>query len=274
MSNYTSQEENIILKNNDEITSIDLENNSNLKVLIIDNLSKLESISIYVTDGLYVSISNCEKLTDIKNSITYFLIKDNQYGSYFYLGENLKSLDYIYLSFFKTVKMSNEIFNKLSFLSLKRINTLICDFKNFPNLTTLCLVNITISNLIVDSERISLLLLSRCSFENIEIIGKGSIKRFEFNNNNYKSLKVEQSIKATHISLCNDNSKLIPYIPLSDEIDKILKFCIGVDNVYDYQYKFFIEKNSSKIILINDKNYDELTLNDMKFNVLQKKCAR
>jgi len=270
MSTYTSQEEKIILKDNDEINSIDLENNLNLKVLIIDNLSNLEKIEIPITEGLYVSISNCEKLKKIFTYCDYYDV----YGSYFYLGENLKYLEIISLQYFNTVKIVDQVFDKLKDLSMDYIKSLICDFKNFPKLYFLRLYHVEYENLIVDSERICLFSLLWCSFENIEITGKGNIKFFEFNNNNYKSLKVEQSIKTINITLYNADNRMIPYIPLSDEIDKILNFCIGVDNVYDYQYKSFIERNLSKINLIDYSSEEEISLDDMKFNVPQKKRAR
>jgi len=273
MPNYTSEEEKIILKNNDEITSIDLEDNLNLKILIIDNLSKLEKVTICVNDRLYVSISNCEKLTNVFNF--HITFNYNLYGSYLYLGENLKSLNSISLSNFTIFKLADEAFNELESLTLSDINSLICNFKNFPKLDYLRLANLNTQNLILNSETISYLDISRCSFENIEIIGNGNINYFEFNNNEYKSLKTENPIKATDISLHNDNNnKTVSYIPLSDEIDEVINIKINIDNVYDSEYKYFIERNLSKINLIDYDSYDEITLDDIKFSVPQKKRAR
>jgi len=273
MSVYISRyEEKIILKDNDEIAYIELIDKADKKVIIIDNLPKLKNFNTPVTNEIYVSISNCEKITHI-DSMRYSLI-DNQYRSYFYLGENLKSLYYTDLAYFKTVKIANEIFNKLETLILTKIKTLICDFKNFPNLKKLCLEYLTINNLIVNSEIINYLTISYCSFENIEIIGKGNIKKIEFNDNEYKSLKIEYPIKVSKITLYNDDNRMIPYISLSDEIDKTLKFYLNIDNLYDYQYKFFIERNLSKIILLDYKTNDKLTLDDIKFSIPQKKRAR
>jgi len=271
MSTYSDEEEeNVILKDNNEIISINLKHNPNLKVLIVDNLSELERINIYVTDGLYVSISNCEKLSNI-NIIE--CSEDDQYGSYFYLGENLKSLEIIFLDSFKILKVADEIFDKLISATLSNIKSLICNFNNFPKLEGLTLENVVASNLIVDSEIISLVSLSYCSFENIEITGKGHINAFEFYNNEYKSLKTENLIKISYLLLYHDN-EITPYIPLSDEIYEILIFYINVDSLYDSHYKFFIERNSSKIELVNKLTLDKITLDDMKFNVAQKKCAR
>jgi len=270
MSAYTSQEEKVILKDNDEIISIDLNNNPNLKVLIIDNLPNLEKIDFFINEGLYVSISNCEKLTNI---ITlYGLLFHNVYGSYFYLGENLKSLERINIYHFNTIKIADEVFDKLKDLTMTHIKSLICNFKNFPKLNTLALAYVEISDLIVDSGRISLFSLSHCSFENIEITGKGHINSFEFYNNEYKSLKTENPIKSSYLILYNDN-KVVPYIPLSDEIDDDLKFFINMDNLYDSKYKYFIERNLSKVKIYN-RRHNKITLDDIKFNVPQKKRAR
>jgi len=272
MSAYASQEEKVILKGNDEITSINLDDNLNLKVLIIDNLSKLEDVEICINEGLYVSISNCQKLTNIINY--YGLLDYNEYGSYFYLGENLKSLNRIVLSNFKIFKLADEIFDELEYLILSHIKSLICNFRNFPKLNELKLEHVESSDLIIDSETISFLDISDCSFENIEIIGNGNINYFDIVNTEYNSLKTENPIKAANISLYNDNNKMIPYIPLCDEIDKVLKFFINIDNVYDFEYKYFIERNLSKIELVNKLTLDKITLDDMKFNVAQKKRAR
>jgi len=272
MSTYTSQEEKVILKDNDEITYINLIDNLNLKVLIVDNLSKLERIIIHVNDGLYVSISNCGKLIDIMSSDSQ--LDDDQSGSYFYLGENLKSLESIDLNHFKIVKISNEIFDTIESVHFDSIENLICDFKNFPKLKNIRMLYVTSSDIVIDMDIIKFLLLSFCSFDNIKIIRKGHINNFDINNTEYKSLKIENPIKSTHLSLYNDDNKMIPYIPLSDEIDKILKLYINMDNLYDSEYKFFIERNLSKINLINDENYEELSLDDIKFSIPQKKRAR
>jgi len=275
MSTYNSQEEKVILKDNDQITSIFLDSNYNLKVLIIDNISNLEKIHICINEGLYVSISNCENLKTINTYYSHFN-NNNVYGSYFYLGENLKSLRRIDLSNFKTLKVADEVFDKLDSLNLSDIKSLICDFKNFPKLYELYFEHVESSDLIVDSERVSTLSLSHCSFENIEIIGNGNINDFDITiiNTEYKSLKAENPIKTTDIAIYyNDNNKMIPYIPLSNEIDEVLKFYVDIDNLYDYEYKYFIERNLSKVKIYTD-NYEEITLDDMKFNVPQKKRAR
>jgi len=273
MSVYASQEEKVILKDNDEITSIDLEYNRNLKVLIIDNLPNLETVNISITDGLYVSISNCEKLTYITSSSRY--LDYDQYGSYLYLGENLKFLDCIDLEIFNTVKIADEVFDKLESVSLSHIKSLICDFKNFPKLDDLSLEHVATSNLIINSETISFFIISHCSFENIEIIGNGDINYIEFNNNEYKSLKTENPIKSSHITIYHDDNKFIPYISLCDKINDNLNLYLNINNIYDFEYKFFIERNSSKLKLL-DINFKhiELDLNNIKFNVPQKKRAR
>jgi len=271
MSTYTNRyDEKIILKDNDEITSIDLEKSRNLKVLIIDNLSKLEKIVIPVTEGIYISISNCKNLIDIMDTLRY--LNDNQYGSYFYLGENLKSLIEIRLSNFKTLKVADEIFDNLESVDFDHIERLICDFKNFPKLDYLRLLKVNSSDLILNSEILDSISLRFCSIKNIEIIGKCLMQTFIFNSE-YISLKVENPIKVNYLSLCYDDNKFFPYIPLSDKIDDDLIFCISNDTIYDSEYKFFIERNLSKIKLI-DHNDDELSLDDIKFSIPQKKRAR
>jgi len=269
MSTYTSQEENIILKDNDEILDIDLERNHNMKVLIIDNLPNLEMIIIRLTDGLYISISNCEKLKII---ITSKRLEELIYGSYFYLGENLKSLKLIDSLFFKTLKIADEIFDKLKSLNLVHVKNLICNFKNFPKLNKLNLDYVNTSNLIVNLETIKFFIISNCLFENIELIGKNNMDSFELLGNKYKSIKTEHPIKTKFLDLY-DKDKFIHYIPLSDDIDDVLNFHIDIDNLYDSEYKFFIERNLSKINII-DEDYEDLTLDDMKFNIPQKKRAR
>jgi len=262
MSTYSSQEEKVILKNDDKIISIDLLNNVNLKVLIIDNLSNLEKIEICINEGLYVSIYNCENLIDIKNNVRY--LEDDKTGSQFYLGENLKSLKYIDLAYYKIVKIADKIFDKLESLHLMFIQKLICDFNNFPKLDNLSLKYVNTLNLIVNSELIYFLAISYCSFENIDIIGKDNIERVMFNNNEYKSLKTEHPIKVTDITLNNDD-KVVSYIPISDEIDRSIIFYFSVDNIYDSEYKFFIKKNKSKVKIHNSQNGMRLRLKDIKF---------
>jgi len=262
MSTYTSQEEKVILKDNHEIAFINLENNPNLKFLIIDNLSNLERIEIPIKEELYVSISNCEKLKKIVTSCDY-----DVYGSYFYLGENLKYLEIISLKNFNTIKIVDQVFDKLEELIITHIKSLICNFNNFPKLNSLVLENVVATNLIVDSEKISFLNISNCLFENIEITIKGNIKYFEFNNNEYKLLKTENPIKVEWLILRNDNNnKIFPYIQLSDEINGNLKFFVNIDNLYDYEYKYFIERNLSKVKIYN-RYHKLITLDDIKFSV-------
>jgi len=270
MSTYTSQEDKVILKNDDKITSINLDNNPNLKVLIIDNLSNLETVNIAVTDGLYVSISNCVNLITISDTHRY--LNKNRYGSYFYLGENLKSLKHIELFFFKMIKMADGIYNNLKSICFVYIDNLICNFKNFPKLKSLTIPHVSTQELIINSNIMKNLTISDCSIDNIEILGKCHIYKFVFVNNKYKSLKIENPIKSASLSLY-DNNKTVSYIPLSDEIDKTL-LNIDKDNIYDSEYKFFIERNISKLGICNYRTSEKITLDDIKFDIPQKKCAR
>jgi len=271
MSTYTSQEEKIILKDNNEIIFIDLENNRNVKVLIIDNLPNLKDIHMNVNENLYVSISNCVNL----DNIIYGTInhKNIEYASYFYLGAKLNSLKHVRLLYFKTVKIENEILHNLESLDFSYIKELICDFNNFPMLSRLTLENVSTANLILTFETISFLVISSCSFENVEILGKYHINDFQFNNNKYKSLKIEHDIRVSNLVLYKSSDKVIPYISLSDDIDKNLAIFINMYNVYDSQYKYFIERNLSKIYLINEK-HEQITLDDVRFDIPQKKRAR
>jgi len=273
MSFYTSEEEKIILKDNDEITNINLARNRNLKVLIIDNLPNLEKLSIIINEGLYVSICNCVSLIGIMTVNRD--INFSECGSYFYLGENLKSLTNITLTKFKTVKFADQIFDELENANFNFIERLICDFKNFSILRQLEMLKVNTSNLIFDSESVVYFTITCCKIDNIEILGKCNMNNFKFSNSEYKSLKIENPIKTDILNLYDkDYAKVFPYIQLSDEIDKTLKFYINLDNIYDSQYKFFIERNSSKIEIYNYSSKEKLTLDDVKFNIPQKKSAR
>jgi len=273
MSTYnSSREEKVILRNNDEITYIHLIYNFNLKVLIIDNLSNLTRIDIPMLKDLYVSISNCVNLTSINSNNLY--INNKEYGSYFYLGENMNSLKYVKLDYFKTVKIEDKPFNSLKCILFEYIDKIVCDFKNFPNLHELRLINSKLDDLILISKSLCFFEISHCLLSDIKLLEKIDLVVFNFTDNEYKSLKVEQPVNVSHLKL-QDENKIVPYIPLLNTSNGISCFHFNKDNIYDSEYKYYIERNMSKVKILNiESRHIELDLDDINFYVPQKKPAK
>jgi len=290
---YIERQTKQVFKNDYETEIISLEYDYNLKEIIIDNLPNLKRITIIINEDLYVSVSNCNRLEIIE----CFSERGNcLLGSYFYIGENLNSLKSISMGYFKTIKMTDEILNNLSFLRIKNVNELLCDFKNFKNLNAIDFKNVMTPNMIVDSNIVRNVKLSNCSFHDIEIIGGGYIYKFKFINNTYNLIHTNLPFTFSFLYLYNydnEDSKVISYIPLDvdtvnvEDLDteEIPGIYFSVNSIYDYEYKNFIEDNQSLIDVYNKdilyqvdylgniiEDHDDyiLTLDDINFTDIRK----
>jgi len=274
MSTYISTNRDITLKDNFEINDVYLTCHRHLKNLIIDNLPNLKRVDISLKKGMSVSITNCKRLNGIYIHNTADAEDDELYnGSYFYLGNNMKSLHDISISYFDRVEIENDTFDDVRSLHFTHINNLICNFKMFPKLQSIRLDNVNANDLEINTNVLSSpdtvyeilmsIVISYCSFGNIMLAGNGKLSTFVFDNNVYKSFQVENPLNVEYLKLYNYsyNKQIFPYIPLCD----VERFNVNDENPYDSRYKSFIKSNLSKMRLSSIVDREDITLDDIEF---------
>jgi len=271
MSIYTSQEEKVILKNNNEIETINLILNYNLKVFIVDNISNLKHIILPNINNLYVSINNCKSLEYIENGD---FGDDNINKSYFYLGTDLDSLTNISLYNFEVVKIANETFKEIDNISIYNVKKLEFNLNNFPKLKFITLHNTNTGDIISSSDNITTFSIKKCNVGKVELLGKNEIEYFSFCDNKYTCLKMKNPLSNIISFSISDPDNIFPFLPLLKNNDTLCDFIFNEKTLYDWRYKLYLENSSNHISIKDNISYNCRKIDNIKFYYPQKKCSK